>query len=195
VTTLVTEVLILIFSLLANTIREEPDTSIICRAYYKIKEVVDRVPLKLEKSMRAIDIGAAPGGWTHYLSKYVGEVIAVDSAELKIQLTPNIKHLKMKAEDALLLLAPNSFDLLVCDINHCSQVLLNSFEKLQPFVKERGIVVLTIKMPKRKPDTIIEQMVQEFKNQFLVRFKDFEILIIYWLLANINERCLVAQRK
>ncbi len=51
------------------------------RAEFKIIEAIDFFGISLKNVHKVLDIGAAPGGWTHYLSNYA-KVVAVDSALL-----------------------------------------------------------------------------------------------------------------
>lgn len=54
----------------------------------------------LDPRRRAIDLGAAPGGWTHVLAERGLEVHAVDPAELDpaVLMRPNVHHHRMTAE-------------------------------------------------------------------------------------------------
>jgi hypothetical protein len=52
----------------------------------------------------AIDVGAAPGGWTSYLADSCGyNVIAIDPAELHpdVVARPGVHHIRTKAADAM----------------------------------------------------------------------------------------------
>jgi len=178
-----------------NAQRVPTQENVISRSYYKLMEAVERTPIKLDKSMKAVDIGAAPGGWTQFLSQYCGEVVAIDPAELKIPITPSIKHMKMKGEEALLLLPPNSYDLLVCDINReGTRDLFAILEKVQGLCKEGAKVIVTLKMHK-KSEKGLDARLEFIKEEFLKRFPTFEVLKTIWLVSNTYERCLIAQKK
>lgn len=45
-----------------------------------------------------VDVGAAPGAWTEFLSPKIKKVIAIDPAELdpKVVSLPNVIHIKKK---------------------------------------------------------------------------------------------------
>ena len=55
------------------------------RAEFKIKEAIDFFGIDIKKIKLALDIGAAPGGWTHYLSKHGVNVVAIDKGLLDYQ--------------------------------------------------------------------------------------------------------------
>ncbi|MFP3288833.1 MAG: THUMP domain-containing class I SAM-dependent methyltransferase [Candidatus Micrarchaeota archaeon] len=52
------------------------------RAEYKLKEAVEAFGIDLSMHKIALDIGAAPGGWSHYLLQHGVKVVAVDNALL-----------------------------------------------------------------------------------------------------------------
>ncbi len=52
------------------------------RAEFKIEEAIEFFGIDLSKVSRALDIGAAPGGWTHYLTEHGVKVVAMDNALL-----------------------------------------------------------------------------------------------------------------
>jgi len=52
------------------------------RAEYKLKEAVEAFGIDLSMHKMALDIGAAPGGWSHYLLQHGIKVVAVDNALL-----------------------------------------------------------------------------------------------------------------
>jgi len=52
------------------------------RAYLKLWEALSRLPERPQAGERAVDLGAAPGGWTWVLAQLGAEVMAVDKAPL-----------------------------------------------------------------------------------------------------------------
>ena len=69
----------------------------------------------LQPDMRAVDLGAAPGGWTWQLMQRGVRVTAVDNADLKGDLVDNamVKHLR---EDGFRFVPKVPVDWLVCDM-------------------------------------------------------------------------------
>jgi len=53
------------------------------RAEFKVEEAIEFFGIDLSKHKRGLDIGAAPGGWTHYLSQHGIKIVAVDNALLE----------------------------------------------------------------------------------------------------------------
>lgn len=94
-----------------NSVNESESS--INRAYYKLKEAIDRYArdhqddrlMNLFGNSIALDVGSAPGGWTKFLAHNMQSkvVYSVDPGDLSINL-PNIQHMKMKIQDAIPLL-------------------------------------------------------------------------------------------
>ncbi|CAM9236213.1 unnamed protein product [Ectocarpus sp. 6 AP-2014] len=78
------------------------ENTAVCRAYYKIKEVTSRADLSFSEDWTAIDIGAAPGGWTSFLASKCRRVLSVDPAELDpaVLALPNVVHVQKLIEAA-----------------------------------------------------------------------------------------------
>jgi len=70
----------LILDLFRQANKEKND--FVNRAEYKLKEAVEAFGIDLSMHKIALDIGAAPGGWSHYLLQHGIKVVAVDNAIL-----------------------------------------------------------------------------------------------------------------
>ncbi|BBN14720.1 hypothetical protein MPTK1_6g13900 [Marchantia polymorpha subsp. ruderalis] len=177
---------------LAPCDREDLAKDYIARAALKLEEVTQVCGFKLNKDMIAMDLGASPGAWTQFLSKHIQRVVAVDPAELNGQvLQQNVTHIRKLAQDATEELVAWSegkgYDLLVCDVNRHPVEAAKLVSPLLPYLKEGGLLVLTLKFHGRGRDK--EQKVDEIKGIFR------KVLIktdCIWLLANsIYERTFV----
>ncbi len=70
------------------------------RAEFKIEEAIDFFGIDLGKHKMALDIGASPGGWTHYLSQHGIKVVAVDNALLNYEKVSKGKKVLVMADAA-----------------------------------------------------------------------------------------------
>lgn len=61
------------------------------RAAFKILEIQEKYKL-FKSNHLVIDLGAAPGGWSHVMSKYVRKIIAIDL--LDMDTIPNVSFIK-----------------------------------------------------------------------------------------------------
>ncbi len=102
----------------------------ICRAFFKMKEMMDHYfPLwgwSLPDEKKAVDIGASPGGWTQCLLLHSSntKVLAVDPGALNEQLLAEkgnrieyVKAIAQAPETAEAIKRFGGFDLCVCDVN------------------------------------------------------------------------------
>ncbi len=90
------------------------------RSVYKLIEAQDRFKF-LKKGQKILDLGAAPGSWTKYAAKLIGDsgiVIAIDLHNLKVA-GSNIKFIKKDIFDVdftKLLRDINKFDVVLSDM-------------------------------------------------------------------------------
>lgn len=75
----------------------------------------DEKALWIRPGMHAVDLGAAPGGWTWHLVQLGMQVVAVDNGPLKgvVAEHPSVKHLR---QDGFRYRPKNPVDWLVCDM-------------------------------------------------------------------------------
>lgn len=118
----------------------------ISRAENKLKEALAKFNIKLSGVGYALDIGAAPGGWTKVLADYGYNVVAVDPGDLKAELydNPKIRHYKCRIEE---LDFKNCFDIIVNDMNVDPDITAQIMNSLSPTLKENGLAVVTFKLP------------------------------------------------
>ena len=128
-------------------------SDVVCRAYYKLQEAMERYPISSTflQDKVGIDCGASPGGWTKYLiEQKCRQVYSIDPGALdeSISQIENVLHYRMAYQDALPSLATQGIqcDVLVSDM--CLHVLEHSLDLLNeatPLLKSGALVVLTLK--------------------------------------------------
>lgn len=89
----------------------------VSRAGHKLEEALAVFAIPLPPGGRALDLGAAPGGWTQVLLRHGLQVTAVDTAAPDPALLghPGLAWLPRNARSVTV--APASLDLLTCDMN------------------------------------------------------------------------------
>jgi 23S rRNA (cytidine2498-2'-O)-methyltransferase len=116
------------------------------RAQLKLREALATFGIELRPGMRALDLGAAPGGWTLVLAEAGCQVVAVDKGELDAEPAqrPQVQHLRMSAQEALQQ-DLGDFDIIVNDMNlesaESAEIMCAFAERLRP----GGRAVMTIK--------------------------------------------------
>lgn len=152
-------------------------------------------PLSAPRLGTAIDLGAAPGGWTMYLSSHVRRVIAVDPAELAPEaLRENVIHLRLKSDcvgaELREVLGDEQVDLLVCDMNQHPEGTARTLLPLLYYVRPGGAVIMTMKffgLGRERLECVrrVNQILQEYTAPGSC----------HWLLANtVHERTYVTWR-
>ena len=141
--------------------REIMSDGAVCRAYFKLKEAVDRyqndhadMNFKMFENTVALDCGSAPGGWTKYLAQDMKckLVHSVDPGNLDADVMEldNVNHLRMKIQDAIPLLKKEQSKINVFVSDACLHEMEGQVEFLL-LAKESGILnenaffVLTLK--------------------------------------------------
>jgi tRNA(Ser,Leu) C12 N-acetylase TAN1/23S rRNA U2552 (ribose-2'-O)-methylase RlmE/FtsJ len=151
----------------------EPGTRPLNRAELKLHEILERHEITLPPEGRALDIGAAPGGWTKVLAEHMAEVVAVDPGELDPRVTelPNVVHLRMRSEALLTLEGLGQFDVVTNDMNLDPGVSARVLCDLVPVLRPGAIAVLTAKFVTRHR----RELVQEALDALSEHFEDFRI--------------------
>ena len=137
-----------------------------CRAYFKLEEAADRAGVPLSSGWQCVDVGAAPGGWTQWISDRLtatatergkdgkdtfnsaGRVWAVDPGDLELRPFPtNVAHVKKKAELAVAdgSVPANDVSLLVCDANGSPELVTSILLEAKPTLRNGAYLVTTFK--------------------------------------------------
>lgn len=120
--------------------------TIISRAEHKLAEALDAFGIAIPPGARALDLGAAPGGWSFLLAERGATVTAVDPGGLAgpVAAHPNVTHVRGRAED---LAGQGVYDLVVNDMNLDPADSAAIMCAVAPLLVAGGIAVLTIKLP------------------------------------------------
>ncbi|EJW15693.1 SAM-dependent methyltransferase [Paenibacillus alvei] len=146
-----------------GTIRFRREEGQVSRAKFKLLEAERTFGLDFAAYRNALDIGAAPGGWTSLLLERGIQVTAVDPAAMHPSLIehPNLTYYKSNAGDVAL--EPGEFDLLVCDMSWSPKVTAQLVIGLLDSVVQGGTVIVTVKLMHKKP----LQTIREVKEMFM----------------------------
>lgn len=168
----------------------EPSTRPLNRAELKLREILQHHELTLPAEGRALDIGAAPGGWTKVLAEHMAQVVAVDPGELDPQVTqlPNVVHLRMRSEALLTLEDMGQFDVVTNDMNLHPAISAQILCDLVPLLRPSATAVLTVKFVNRHR----RELVQEALDVLDAHFEGFRIGRVA---HNAKETTIVARRK
>jgi tRNA(Ser,Leu) C12 N-acetylase TAN1 len=132
---------------LRRTRKYPPGERPLNRAQKKLEEIIARFGIELAPDMRALDLGAAPGGWTRVLAGHVREVIAVDPGDLDPQVLalPGVTHWPVRGDALLERPDLGRFDLIANDMNREPTESAQLMCALAPALVPGGWGVMTIK--------------------------------------------------
>ncbi|WP_274362232.1 SAM-dependent methyltransferase [Paenibacillus thermotolerans] len=139
--------------------KEDGDIS---RAKFKLMEAEQVFGIDFSSFRTAIDVGAAPGGWSSFLLERGLAVTAIDPAAMHPSLLANrsLKHLRVNASEARL--PEGSADLLVCDMSWEPRRMAQLVKALLPAVASGGTVVTTVKLMHGKPFATLRTIEETF---------------------------------
>jgi 23S rRNA (cytidine2498-2'-O)-methyltransferase len=132
----------------------------ISRAKFKLLEAEQRFGLDLSQFHSAVDIGAAPGGWTSLLLERGVEVIAIDPGDLHPSLLghPKLSFFKRKAGEVRF--RESQFDLVVCDMSWSPKQMAKLIIELLPALQHGGAAIITLKLMHGKPFQTVKDTVR-----------------------------------
>lgn len=128
--------------------RFKRDDEQISRAEFKLLEAIDVFGLEFPAGGKALDMGAAPGGWTRVLRQLGIRVVAVDPADMDIRFRgdPNVTRVATTIE-AFLPAVKTRFDLIVNDMRMDADESVERMLKASKCLLPGCLGVMTFKLP------------------------------------------------
>ncbi len=146
-------------------LRRDPQQ--ISRAEFKLVEALEVFGLDPAGTTLALDLGAAPGGWTRVLRGYGARVVAVDPADLAhtILQDAGVHHVRQLAE-AYLSTTDTVFDVILNDMRmdarDSARVMVDAVGRLRP----SGWAVMTLKLPQDATVATMEAALKILKRSY-----------------------------
>ncbi len=153
----------------------------ISRAEFKLLEAFAVFGIELPPRGIALDLGAAPGGWTRVLRQRDQYVTAVDPADLDPALLADskVRHKRMTAEDYLAEI-PDKFDIIVNDMRQDARDSARLLASFSPYLYPQGAGIMSFKLPESGKAQIID-------HAFNILQKSYRIAAARQLFHNRNE--------
>ncbi len=148
------------------------DEEQISREEYKLLEAFEVFGLDLRNFRTAIDLGAAPGGWTKTLVERGLRVLAVDPAELDAKLLENnnVVHHRLMAED-FIKRYDVKVDVLVNDMKMDVIKTCDIMNTMADSLAHDGIGIVTFKLPQKNQTGKILDGLRILKEKYKVIYK------------------------
>lgn len=154
----------------AGQVHYSKDQASISRAEFKLREVFESFDIETHKGI-AIDLGAAPGGWTQVLTECGYDVIAIDPANLDPRLKKNkqVRHFKGSSQDFLENNPDTKFDVIVNDMKMTIKQSVAIFHSFFKNMNKNGFGVITLKLPKEYGYDYINSILYDLRKQFVIK--------------------------
>lgn len=150
-----------------GAVRFQREEGQISRAKFKLLEAELVFGVDFTAFREALDIGAAPGGWTSFLLERGLSVTAVDPAKMHPSLlnAPNLTILRKNAGEVKL--REHQFDLLVCDMSWSPKLTAKLVSDLLYTLAPGGTAIVTVKLLSKKPMALIQEVIGIFQESRL----------------------------
>lgn len=147
-----------------GAIRFQKEEGQISRAKFKLLEAEKVFGIDFTSFHQALDIGAAPGGWTSFLLERGLKVTAVDPAKLHpaVLASPRLTYIPKNA--GRVQFKENQFDLLVCDMSWSPKLTAKLVSELLYCLTPGGTAVITVKLLTKKPMALIQEVISTFQD-------------------------------
>lgn len=154
----------------AGMVHFSKEQSKISRAEFKLREVFETFDVPLVHGL-AIDLGAAPGGWTQVLVEQGFSVIAIDPAKLapSVKANPKVTHFKGSSQDFLKQMEGLTFDVMVNDMKMSIKPSLGIFHSLSENLSPYGYGIITLKLPKEYNYSYISDVLRDVRKLFKIK--------------------------
>lgn len=167
----------------------------VSRAEFKLLEALEIFGLTLPLRGVALDLGAAPGGWTRLLLKSGMHVVAVDPAALdpRVQELPRLLHYRGYAEDYLeeAISERRVFDIITNDMRMDAREAARTLAQSSRCLRSDGFILSSLKLPHATTEIDPLKNMQDALNT-LSRY--FEVVQARQLFHNRQEVTVVAAR-
>lgn len=155
-----------------GAIRFKKEAGQVSRSKFKLLEAEFAFSLDFSTYESALDVGAAPGGWTSLLLERGLAVTAVDPALLHPSLIDHhrLTYIQSNAQDVTF--PTSQFDLLVCDMSWDPRQMSGLVVALLPALRSGGTAIITAKLMHGNAFQAIRNIISDLKPQLeLVKAK------------------------
>ena len=161
----------------------------ISRAGFKLMEALETYPIDFKKNSLALDLGAAPGGWTKVLIEYGLRVVAVDPVQLSPVLckNENVEFYNMRAHEYIKK-SNKMFDLIVNDMSMNIITSINFMLSLKNRLRDKGYIIITFKLTRY-------DRLNKIKEGISLLSREFDVVFIKQLFHNRSEVTVILQKK
>jgi 23S rRNA (cytidine2498-2'-O)-methyltransferase len=142
----------------------------VSRAEFKLEELLLAGELALPDGGTALDLGAAPGGWTRILRQAGLDVVAVDPGDLDPRLAgdPGVRHVRTTAHE-FLRSSRRPFDVAVNDLRMDATLSVRLMVDVAAHLRPGAPAVLTLKCGTNRVLELIERCLSVLRTRYELR--------------------------
>lgn len=150
-----------------GAVRFQREDGQISRAKFKLLEAEKSFGIDFTAFHHALDIGAAPGGWTSFLLQRGIHVTAVDPAKMHESLVGHPQLKIMRKNASAVRFRDNQFDLIVCDMSWSPKQMVKLVKDLLYSLSPGGTAIITVKLMHKKPMALIKEVIASFEEDHM----------------------------
>jgi len=160
----------------------------VSRAGFKLMEAFEAYPIAFRENSVALDLGAAPGGWTKVLLEHGLRVVAVDPVQLSpvLQANKNVEYHNGRAHEYIKK-SNQLFDLIVNDMSMNIMTSVSFILSLKKRLRDKGHIIITFKLTKH-------DRLNKIKEGLELLRKDFDVVFIKQMFHNRSEVTVILQK-
>ena len=160
----------------------------ISRAGFKLMEALEAYPIIFRKNGIALDLGAAPGGWTKVLLDNGLRVVAVDPVQLSpvLQANENVEYYNGRAHEYIKK-SNKMFDLIVNDMSMNIMTSISFVLSLKNRLRDKGYIIITFKLTRY-------DRLNKIKEGISLLRKEFDVVFMKQLFHNRSEITVILQK-
>jgi Predicted SAM-dependent methyltransferase len=170
---------------------QSDDFDFVSRSEYKLVDVLDSLSDDaISHCKTALDLGAAPGGWTKVLTDRGIKTVSVDPNKLDEGLRKHkyVKYYPMRAEQYIKINNGDTFDIIVNDMKMDAEKSIDLMMKFRGRLSDGGVIILTFKLPH------VFSYKSILKNIDFIKSKGFEIIRARQFFHNRSEITVAARK-
>jgi 23S rRNA C2498 (ribose-2'-O)-methylase RlmM len=145
------------------------DSRLVSRSALKLIEAIELFDVPLRQGGKALDLGAAPGGWSQILARHGMIVTSVDPGELDPRVASlfGVTRYPGSAQD-FLHTTTERYDIIVNDMRLDARLSARTMTRGRQLLEVTGAAVMTLKLPERAPTALLRQALDVLSEAFPV---------------------------
>lgn len=143
-------------------------SGLVSRSALKLLEALAFFDPDLGRASQALDLGAAPGGWTQVLAARGLVVTAVDPAALdpRVAALPGVSVERTTAQ-RFFARADTRYDLIVDDMRQDARASARIMVQAADLLSPGGVALLTLKLPEHGPTAVLRSALEILRRRFI----------------------------